>query len=352
MNPEITPSSEKLAKTAAPIVELLQDRRASLERGEGRVISTNRLEFDGVDKELVNGNVSTPSAEDNVAVEVVDIYNPSREIIIDGKKFILIRAEGRGHEVGSLVLACENVDRFKYRRVPDADILANHQDPAITEIGGQEILQAVKVNQDEQGEVHYKTVFYNISHDFTHFELFAEGPDHEKDIRLIDRRNGKIGVFNRPQGGEFGRGQIGYFEIQSLDDLQEALKDTQRGQIVQKFSQDEWGGVNDVQLLENGMMLVIGHIARFDRDKNKEYYVTSALFDPETQKMSHLRIIFDPSEIGSNISFPGGLEFNQQNTDQADLYTGIQDAMSCDIVIENPLLSLSKDYGGELRLAT
>lgn len=92
-----------------------------------------------------------------------------------------------------------------------------------------------------------------------------------KDIRLIQIAAGRIGVFTRPQEppNQFGqRGQIGYFEIASLDGLQKALEDYDQPKnsdtliqglfIDRKLSLEkglgdgEWGGANQLFLLPDG----------------------------------------------------------------------------------------------------
>lgn len=217
---------------------------------------------------------------------------------------------------------------------------------------------------DNPKEIHYKTVFRRYKESFAEIvdengemaEPFASGPEKMKDIRLVDRQNGKIGVFTRPQKANFGGlGKIGYFEINSLDELETALAkydtDTEEGQstLIQGIcNDDEWVGANQVTLLDDGNIGVLGHIARFrlsdpenpDSSKIKDYYGISFIFDPNTRQASDVKIIitaenFPPvkpnkEDLGS-VYFTGG--FDKQ---QKILYGSVGDVFGCGVSIECP----------------
>ena len=73
-----------------------------------------------------------------------------------------------------------------------------------------------------------------------------------KDIRLIAMENGKIGVFTRPQGE--GPGTIGFTTVNSLEQLSIAvINDAPLG----SFMPEEWGGANEIHLLEDGLLGVL-----------------------------------------------------------------------------------------------
>jgi hypothetical protein len=59
-----------------------------------------------------------------------------------------------------------------------------------------------------------------------------------------------------------------------------------------QFVAEEWGGANEVHLLKNGYLGVIGHIACFDQYKNKHYYSMVFAFNPKTKKDLILRMLY------------------------------------------------------------
>ena len=61
--------------------------------------------------------------------------------------------------------------------------------------------------------------------------------------------------------------------------------------LKDQFIPEEWGGANEVHLLKNGWVGVLGHIACFDDKKNKHYYSMAFGLNPFTMERSPLKII-------------------------------------------------------------
>jgi len=314
-----------------------QNHNLKLDQGE---ILTFEIESD---LEKINAHFSDlPIAQANIT-----IYNPTKPIHNNGRNFLAGRVEPMTNE-NSKVMFFEE-DEGVWRLVDEAPVLGI-QDPFFaTEVQGWRVIGGVQICiDDETKEIIYRTVFWRYRENI--FELFddqskviepfARGPKGMKDIRLIDLKNGRIAVFTRPQGGEAGPGRIGYIEIDNLDQLEDQIS---KAEIIRnQFHDDEWGGANDLHLLKNGQIGVLGHIAHFDGPV-RHYYAMAFVFNPENRRASHIEILttaddFPPvrpkkSDLGK-IVFSGGLHRFSNGT--AELYVGIGDKESGRIKIKDP----------------
>lgn len=296
------------------------------------------------------------------------VYNPA-PVVIDGHLHIWARVEERTDERNSAVMLFKpGKNEGEWDIVEGAPVFKGLQDPFYCGIiDGYHVFGGVQINEGE-GTPHlgYRTVFYRYKNSYTELvdpqggtvAPFAMGPKYMKDIRLIQIENGRIGVFTRPQGGgQFGgRGRIGYFEIASLDELEEALAQFDKQKDLKtlisglfidgSMGDEEWGGANQLFLLSGGKIGVLGHIAGFNGDGKKDYYPITFVFDPETKSVSHIQIIaiaaqFPPVEakkgdLGS-ILFSGGLVRSDEEG-YSWLYVGIGDSKGGRIRIEDPLI--------------
>ena len=287
------------------------------------------------------------------------VYNPA-PIVIEGQTYLWARVEEKTTQKESVVRLFKEGKSGEWDVVPGAPIFKRLQDPFYCGmIDGYHILGGVQV-YDVAGtsDLGYRTVFYRYRNSFTELvnpngeicDPFAVGPKKMKGIRLIQRQNSRIGVFCRPQG-EFGRrGQIGYFEIESLDLLESALSDYDRQKdpetlITELFVDEEWGGANELFNLPDGKIGVVGHIAGFARNSNKKnYYPMTFIFDPETRSVGNVQMIasaeqFPPVEVKKDdlgsICYSGGLVRWLANGD-AWLYVGIGDTKAGRIPIKDP----------------
>ena len=314
----------------------------------GRPDTGEFLSFDVPgDMEDINEAFGNP----NLQHASVTIYNPTKPIHRDGKKFLMGRVEPVETEDSRIMFFEESGS--VWRIVDEAPVLGLQDPFHISDVQGWYVIGGVKTFEkpNDVKKITYKTVFYRYKKDLNELfdeqrkvvSPFAAGPDGMKDIRLIDLKNGKIAVFTRPQGGHAGPGKIGYIEIDNLEQLEKAIP---RARIIEnQFHEDEWGGANELHLLKDGKIGVLGHIAHFDEACIRHYYAMAFVFTPETRKASHLEILttadeFPPvkpktGELGG-IIFSGGLHRNPDGT--ADLYVGVGDVRAGKIKIKDPFL--------------
>lgn len=189
------------------------------------------------------------------------------------------------------------------------------------------------------GTLGYRTVFYR-GKSLDSLQRFAQGPDGMKDIRMVRLQNGKILVLTRPQGVipgtnvDAGPGRIGYVVIDSLTELtpQRLLEAPLLDGI---FLPAEWGGANELHLLEDGRVGVLMHAARWDSVHVREYYAGSFTFDPSNGTAGPLQILLARENLPegltgaskkpslANVIFSGGLV--RHGNGRATLYVGAGD---------------------------
>ncbi len=284
--------------------------------------SVNKLKFSGIDQR--------------------DVYNITAPFEFSGETYILGRVEPRSTVEGSQIVFFKK--RGDSSWVPDnACPVFTLEDPFLTRIGEEYVIGGVETKQRAGHQfLSFRTVFLkgkNI-HDL---KKFTHGPWGMKDIRLIEMPNGKIGVFTRPRGRKGGRGRIGFVTINSLKELGPRL--LSQAPIIQgQFVKGEWGGANEIHVLKNGKLGVLGHMARYSKDKKMRFYYPMVFcFDPETFQSSTIRMIARRSELPEgeakspdlyNVIFPGGLIRNDDET--ATLYAGVGDAEAYEVTIADP----------------
>lgn len=269
-----------------------------------------------------------------------DVYNITAPFVIDGKTYIAGRVESRGTERDSQTRFFEerNDMWIPAPRTPTFDL----QDPFVTKVGQELIFGGVKITGFEKypQELDYRTEFFRGEH-LQALTKFAEGPPRMKDIRLLTLPSGKIAVLTRP------RGAIGFATLPNLDAL--ATANLLKANIIKgQFCDNEWGGPNELYLLEDGTRIgVLGHIAHADTGGKKHYYAMTFVFDPQTETASPLRIIatrknfpLTPSKRSpelDDVIFPGGLVRHSDKT--ATLYVGLSDTAAGRITIPDPFIN-------------
>ncbi|OKP99453.1 DUF1861 family protein [Paenibacillus sp. P46E] len=272
-----------------------------------------------------------------------DVYNITAPFMHDGEAVILGRVEERDSEFSQVFF-------FTLREgvwIPRAHTHTyNLQDPCVTLIKGELIVGGVEVitaADDPNRIVSWVTQFYR-GYRIDSMRHFSSGPGTMKDIRLIELQDGRIGVFTRPQGAKGGRGQIGFTIIDSLEELNEQT--FVEAEVFQdQFVPEEWGGANEAQLLKNGHVGVLGHIACFDRLGQKHYYSMVFSLNPETFETTPVKIIATRGDfpIGpgkrpdlQDVIFSGGLVRGENG--RAVLSVGVSDAEAYQIEIPDPFL--------------
>ena len=271
-----------------------------------------------------------------------DVYNITPPFIVDSRMVIAARVETREDELKSEVCFFEQVDEVTWIKINIPAL--NLQDPFTTKLGEEIILGGVEVSlpelNSENNSIKYKTVFYK-GNNLNSLERFSVGPEKMKDIRIVKLENGHIGVFARPQGEKHGRGEMAYIELESLKEL--TPENILKAEVIEGlFAPGEWGGANQLHLLGNNKIGVIGHIACFDEKENKNYYAMSFVFDIKTNTASPLRIIATRRDFPrgeskkpdlTNVIFVGGIE---KIDGEYYLYAGLGDIESGKIAIEYP----------------
>ncbi len=275
-------------------------------------------------------------------VEERDVYNITAPFKVKRTWYLIGRVELREREMGTkAVFFKKRKNQRKWRVIPLAPVF-NLQDPFVCKLKDSLVVGGVEVKQKSTGFPKFRTVFYR-GKDIDSLEKFATGPWGMKDIRLVEL-NGEIGIFTRPRGKKGGRGKIGFRTVDYLKDIRPRM--LSRTEIIKNmFDRGVWGGVNEIHLLKNKKLGVLGHIAKFSKEKDKRkkyYYPITFLFDPENREFSHMKILVcrnDLPEGGAkredlyHVIFPGGIK---RKNGRADLYCGVSDAEAYRITIKDP----------------
>lgn len=271
-----------------------------------------------------------------------DVYNITAPFEDEGELVIAGRVESRDSEHSSVYFFIQRSGEWIPR---EAAPVLELQDPFFTRIAGELVLGGVQIfpHPTLENALGWRTVFYKGPSISTLTE-FAKGPDGMKDLRLVELKDGSIGVLTRPQGEKGGRGKIGFTRIPSLEEL--TLDVINEAPLLEnQFVDEEWGGANEPHLLANGLLGVLGHIASFDGEGNRHYYPVAFAFDPETGEFSDMELIATrghflpgPSKRPdlADVVFSGGLVRNTDGT--AEFYAGISDAEAQNITISDPFL--------------
>jgi hypothetical protein len=281
-----------------------------------------------------------------IGVEDYDVYNITAPFENKGEKVIAGRVEKRDSEDSRVLFFKKEYDKW----VQADELKEFHlQDPFVTRINSELVFGGVETIKDENNKIiSWKTNFYR-GNSINELEYFAEGPEGMKDIRLVELPNDKVGVFTRPQGEIGGRGTIGFCTINSLEELN-TKKINSADLLNNQFLDSEWGGVNEVHLLENNLLGVLGHIAAFDQEDNRHYYPMSFAFNYSTEKASDIKIIAQRSDLPEgpakredleDVLFSGGLV--RKDTGIAELYLGVSDVEAYKLEIEDPFIEYEAD---------
>ncbi|MDR2993994.1 MAG: DUF1861 family protein [Bacillus cereus] len=263
-----------------------------------------------------------------------DIYNITAPFEFQGETIIAARVEKRDSELSEIHLF-KPVDN---RWIPlENSIVLNLQDPFVTVIRDRVVLGGVEVFFDTD-KTSWRTVFYYLNK-IDEVEKFFEGPIGMKDLRLKELPNKQILVLTRPQGQKGGRGKIGSFVINSIEELSTSKID-KAPLLNNQFIAEEWGGANELHIVNN-IVVVLSHIANFDAEGNRHYYAMLFDLNKDYTAVENPRIIaeredFLPGEAKradlEDVVFSGGLIINEN---VGVLYAGISDAEAQKIEIRN-----------------
>ena len=266
-----------------------------------------------------------------------DVYNPSRIFDFKGERYLFGRVEKRKEWANSKVRLFRKTDSG-WKKISFSKIF-RLEDPFVTMINDELVFGGVFVKKTS-GKIEFKTVFYKGRSPFS-LKKFSEGPWGMKDIRLVGLQDGKIGVFTRPLGGKYEKGKIGFIFLDSISELN--VENIEKAKLIKfPFKKDEWGGVNDIIELKEGLLGVIGHLAYSEDDGRKFYYPISFKFEIKSRKISNLKLLFTRNDLPFglpknrflyNVIFPGGGILDPENL---HLCVGVGDSEAYEVVVRNP----------------
>lgn len=273
-------------------------------------------------------------------VDRKDVYNITAPFRSAGTTILAGRVEPRDDEFSTVVFFEER--NGTWHPVPESPRF-ELQDPFVCRVRDELVFGGVRVHRKDDGRLAWHTAFFRGADIFSLDEFFV-GPRGMKDIRFCDLRNGRIGVFTRPQGTKGGRGTIGYTEISRLEELTTEL--LAAAPLIEKmFHPADWGGVNETHLLAAGEIGVLGHAACFEQDdprKERHYYATAFIFNPSDSTFRNYQIIASRDQFLdgpakrpdlTDVIFSSGL---LRTGERAQLYAGVSDAEAHWIAIPDP----------------
>lgn len=352
MLPSLAPATGKAAVAATALGRLSAElpeaapQSSDLTGGKDHADRTFLLKLGGSEGPGAVDAGGSPPAQKLIfeGVDGRDVYNPTApfEAKLRGRKLEVLaaRVEPRSSEASEAMFFEGTVGRW--RPLAGAPVF-KLQDPFFTKVGGELIVGGVETFPEKGGGLGYRTVFYR-GKDLAGLKPFAHGPDGMKDIRLITLPSGRILVLTRPQGKVGGRGKIA---MTMIDDLGSLGPDVISRATVQEglFAPEQWGGANEMHVLSNGLVGVLGHIASFDEKGDRHYYPMAFALDPETGRRWPMRMLLKRSQLPPGASkrpdledvlFSGGLVRGEGGT--AELYVGAGDAEVYRVSIPDPFI--------------
>jgi len=279
----------------------------------------------------------------------LDVYNPSIPFESAGRTVIAGRVESRDSEKSRTVFF--ELQGDVWSPIPGTPELPL-QDPFVSFFRDGLVVGGVNVEWNGNELVEYHTDFYKGS-DVFHLERFLSGPTFMKDIRLLERPDGRVAVFSRPQGqpmlDRYGCiAKIGFAVAGSLAEVTTRFID-EAPLLEGHFLPDEWGSCNQLYNLKNGLIGVIGHESwgePVDGVFTIHYYSMAFAIDPETRGMTPSKV------IASRDCFPAGPQKDKRSQDvvftsgivrregqPSVLYCGLSDCQVGRLVIEDPFLA-------------
>jgi hypothetical protein len=281
--------------------------------------------------------------------EGYDVYNPSIPFTWRSKSYLFGRVERRAEWARSWVRLFENTGKDDWTVVPGS-MIYQLEDPYVCRIGDTLVLGGTHVRYKSGAIDTYYGYFYKGT-DINDLYYFTTGPDHMKDIRLVELADGRIGVFSRPRNADILRrfgseSQIGFVVVDRLEDLTNDVIEN-APYIPGMFAEGEWGGCNQAYLLDSGLIGVIGHKCYNEQGANglklQVYLNVAFVFDPTKHRIVDIKIIGTrpcypdgPAKIPELVdcAFTSGIVMRPDG--KADLYSGIGDTNAGRIVIDYP----------------
>lgn len=270
-----------------------------------------------------------------------DIYNITAPFHIDGKTYIAGRVERRDSEHSKVYFFFEEGEKWV---LDESAPVFKLQDPFVTFINNELVFGGVEISEspEDPSVLEWRTIFYK-GRNLNTLERIFVGPMGMKDIRLKQLADKQILVLTRPQGVVGGRGKIGITVIPSLDAL--SLEAIHEATLFDGLHGDEeWSGANEIHLLSDNKVGVLGHIAQFDEAGDRHYYAMTFEINLTNLQPTDLKIIAERKEFLpgpakrpdlEDVIFSGGLLIEGE---LATLYAGISDAEAQKLTIPNPFI--------------
>ena len=309
---------------AAGALAGVMEMKAAFEENLPQTIESTVLRFEGVE-------------------DGYDVYNCSVPFEWKGERYIFGRVEPHDKWASSRAFLFREIGRDKWRRVLEFGSL-DLEDPYIAFVKGELVVGGTRVMKVAGSVKSYRGDFYrDHGRGPMHLEYFTSGPERMKDIRLVELRDGQIGVFSRPRGEDVRKtygsdAVIGFTTIGDLDELTPEL--IERASVVEGvFGKGEWGGCNQAYLQKDGKVLVAAHLSCFgdglasDGVRRLVYCNAAFVLDPKTRQAERIRIVATrrmfPAVTAKmphleDCVFTSGFVFNDDGT--VDVYTGLCDA--------------------------
>ncbi len=274
----------------------------------------------------------------------LDGYNISHPVT-DGPNVVLpVRVEPRDAENSNVVFFDKTPESDVWER--SSRVTFELQDPFVAFINGELTLGGVQIEPNieppppGEGQWRYRTILHR-GPSLDSLAPFAAGPWGMKDIRLVELKDARVGVFTRPQGEVGGRGKIGFFIVGSLHEITtEAIS---AAPILEgMFIADEWGGVNDAVALDDWRIGVLGHIAKYDAAGDRHYLPIAFVLDIRDLTWTEPVLLFERADLGPgeskrpdlvDVVFPGGFIRGEETI---EIYCGAGDAEAYRVVVPTP----------------
>ena len=286
-----------------------------------------------------------------------DVYNCSVPFRFDGGRYIFGRVEKHEKWIASHIALFRETGKDEWTRDERFNEL-ELEDPYVQIVKGELIVGGTFIKRDAQGKfLTYIGRFFR-GKDPLSLKHFADGPDQMKDIRMVELKNGRIGVFSRPRGEDVRKkygseAVVGYFEIASLDEF--TAEKAQNAEIIPGlFGKDEWGGCNQGYAMKDGRILVAAHLScsgpAATNGIPRQIYMNAAfVFDPAAFRATEPKIVATRSFYPCNepkapslddCVFTSGFVFRDDGL--VDIYTGLCDADEARCTVPASVIGVSK----------
>lgn len=277
-----------------------------------------------------------------------DVYNCSIPFAWKNRRYIFGRVERREDFANSVTFLFEETGPDQFAPVEGA-VVYPLEDPHVAVIDGEIILGGTHVRK-RRNEIDTLYGYYYRGRDLKFLSHFTCGPANMKDIRLVQLKNGQVGVFTRPRGKRIAElygseAVVGFAVLNSIDELDATIVD--RARVIDGlFSEGEWGGCNQCYLLRDGRIGVIGHRCYKEPSEHvilQAYMNISFIFDPESFSVSDMKVIGDKASYPdtpcmlpylADCAFTSGIEMLPNG--KANLYSGLGDVAQGRIMIDPP----------------